>query len=241
MKILILIPAFNEEANIVRVIQELHVEDPTWALLVINDGSRDNTEALAEATSKAAVITLPCNLGIGGAVQTGFKYARDHGYDIAVQFDGDGQHQASEIRKLLAPLLRGEADVIIGSRFCEQHDGWKSSASRRLGIRLFEILNRLLIKQRITDSTSGFRAYNQRSLRFLATYYPLDYPEPEAVILLKKNGFTLMETLVSMQARQGGRSSIYGVKPLYYMCKVMLAVCISALRPKLPLIQERAL
>jgi glycosyltransferase involved in cell wall biosynthesis len=232
-KILIIIPAYNESKNIVSVIESLNNENPSWDLLVINDGSQDRTAELAESTGKAFVINLPCNLGIGGAVQTGFKFAKHYHYDIAVQCDGDGQHRASEIPKLLDPILRGEVDVVIGSRFCQNHDGWKSTFSRRCGIKIFEIVSSLLIKQRIMDNTSGFRAYNKKSIDFLADHYPIDYPEPEAVILLGRNGFTMKEVLVGMQERQSGQSSISGLKSVYYMIKVILSVLINVLRPRI--------
>jgi glycosyltransferase involved in cell wall biosynthesis len=230
MKTVVIIPAFNEEAAISRVIEDLVRKGNEYTIVVVNDGSSDGTSALARNTGKAVVLDLPLNLGIGGAVQTGFKYAVRNRADIAVQFDGDGQHNADEIPLLLKPIIDGSADVVIGSRFVEKREGFKSTISRRIGIGMFRIINSLLIKQSITDNTSGFRAYNRESLCFLAENYPSDYPEPEAVILLGKNGFRIKEVFVTMKERQGGVSSITGVKTVYYMIKVLLAVFMTALR-----------
>jgi glycosyltransferase involved in cell wall biosynthesis len=168
-------------------------------------------------------------LGIGGAVQTGFKYADRHGYEAAIQFDADGQHLAGEIAKLLQPLVAGEADVVLGSRFLGLKS-FRSTFARRIGIAMFSFVNSLLVGQPISDNTSGFRAYNRRAIGFLARHYPIDYPEPEAVVLLKRNGFSLKEVPVAMQARQGGISSIHGLGSGYYMIKVMLAVAMTRLR-----------
>jgi glycosyltransferase involved in cell wall biosynthesis len=232
-KILIIVPAYNEEKNIRNVILSLKAADPNYECLVINDGSKDNTQAEAESTGLATVIQLPSNLGIGGAVQTGFKYAFYGDFDYAVQFDGDGQHLASEIPKLLAPLQSGEEDVCIGSRFVEKTQGFQSTFMRRIGIRVFEIMNHLLIRKKITDSTSGFRAYNKSAIQFLAANYPTDYPEPETVILLGKNDYRIREVSVEMVERQGGESSISGLKSAHYMIKVILAMLMTAQRQKI--------
>ena len=210
MKVLVIIPAFNEAANISQVIGHLHDGFPDADLLVVNDGSADRTGQLARETGLAKVLNLPCNLGIGGSVQTGFIFAVRHGYDAVLQFDGDGQHVASEIPFLLEPLSSDKADVVIGSRFCSEQQGFRSYPLRRFGIRIFSLLNSLLIGQRITDSTSGFRAYNRKSFSFLAETYPADYPEPEAILLLGKNGFRLREVGTRMRERQGGDPR-YGV------------------------------
>jgi hypothetical protein len=163
-------------------------------------------------------------------VQTGFKYAARNSYQVAIQFDGDGQHLAAEIPKLLARLDQGGVSMVIGSRFLEKHAGYRSTFVRRLGIRVFEGLNSILIGQRITDNTSGFRAYDQQTIAFLARHYPVDYPEPEAVILLGRNGFRIAEVAALMRERQEGGSSIGGVKGVYYMIKVVLAILMTALR-----------
>lgn len=226
--ILIIIPAYNEARNIIGVIKELRELERPLDILVVNDGSRDQTGMLA--AEMARVVDLPANLGIGGAVQTGFKYASRNGYRVAIQFDGDGQHIAAEIPKLLHCLENSGAGVVIGSRFLEPNNGFRSTFPRRIGIKIFEMLNSLLIGQRITDNTSGFRAYNRQAIEFLAQNYPADYPEPEAVILLGKNGFRLSEVFTMMRERQGGDSSIAGLTGIYYMVKVLLAVLMTVLR-----------
>jgi glycosyltransferase involved in cell wall biosynthesis len=230
--LLVIIPAYNEEESIAGVIGSVKAFHPEAQVLVVNDGSRDRTSERARATGQAKVIDAPVNLGIGGAVQTGFLYATRNNFAVAIQFDGDGQHKAEEIDTLLRALQTGQADVVIGSRFCRKGPGYRSSLSRRIGIRTFELVTLMLIRTRITDHTSGFRAYNRRAIAFLAQYYPHDYPEPEAVILLGRNGFRLQEVPTEMVERQGGRSSISGLKTLYYMVKVLLAVCINAIRPR---------
>lgn len=232
-RILIIVPAYNEKDNIGKVIHKLYAENRNWDILVINDASTDNTSAIARETGHAEVINLPFNLGIGGCVQTGFLYARNKDYNFALQFDGDGQHSAEEIHKLLEIVMKKEADVAIGSRFSRKHDGFKSSSYRRIGIRIFEWFSYLLIQQRITDHTSGFRAYNRKAIHFLADHYPSDYPEPEVVILLGKNGFKIKETFTQMHERKGGVSSIPLTKGPYYMIKVMLAMFMSSIRSKI--------
>jgi glycosyltransferase involved in cell wall biosynthesis len=233
-KILIIIPAYNEEKSIKQVILSLKQQRADFTCLVVNDGSKDNTQKEAESSGLATVIQLPANLGIGGAVQTGFKYALYEDFDYAIQFDGDGQHLASEIHKLLAPLAAQTADVCIGSRFVEKTQGFQSTFMRRFGIKIFEILNRLLINQKVADSTSGFRAYNREVIKFLAAHYPTDYPEPETIILLGKNGFKVTEVSTEMVERQGGESSISGLKSAYYMIKVILAMLMTAQRHQIP-------
>lgn len=231
MRICVVVPAYNEEANIASVIQELKTYRQDLTIVVVNDGSLDRTGSIAESTGQAVVLNLPCNLGIGGGVQTGFRYAARQGFDIAIQFDGDGQHIAAEIDKILAPIEADEADFVIGSRFIDDaRSSYQSTFARRIGIRLFSWLNSLIIRQHITDNTSGFRAYNRRAFCLLAQFYPVDYPEPEAVILLGKNGFRIREVAVEMRARAGGESSISGLKSAYYMFKVMTSILIAAIR-----------
>jgi len=229
-ELLVIVPAYNEGRNIARVIEELKGAGPALDILVVNDGSTDNTSQAARDTGHALVVDLPKNMGIGGAVQTGFKYASRNGYRMAVQFDGDGQHMAAEISKLLDALEERQADMVIGSRFLERQGGFRSTFLRRIGIRTFQLLNSLLIGQKITDNTSGFRAYNREAIEFLARNYSVDYPEPEAVILLGRNNFSIEEVPVIMRERQGGGSSIAGTRSGYYMVKVVLAVVMTALR-----------
>ncbi|MBI4646392.1 MAG: glycosyltransferase family 2 protein [Bacteroidia bacterium] len=229
---LIIIPAYNEASNIIRLNNSLENNNNNWDILIINDASTDNTKKLAESSRKFFIINLPINLGIGGCVQTGFKFASKYDYDYVIQFDADGQHIIDEIPKLLNSIKTDGADVIIGSRFGKKYSDYKPSLPRRIGIKIFEIATQILIRQRITDSTSGFRAYNKQAIKFLAENYPIDYPEPEAVILLSKNNFIIKEIFIKMQNRQSGTSSISG-KGAYYMLKVLLAMIMTAIRPRI--------
>jgi len=229
-KILAIIPAFNEEKNIRNVITDVRKSGFPVDLVVIDDGSIDNTANNAQKDG-AIVISLPFNLGIGGAVQTGFKYAYENDYDIAIQFDGDGQHKASEIGKLIENVVNNACDVAIGSRFLN-NNGYRTPMARKLGIRIFSFINTLIVGQRITDNTSGFRAYNRKAIKFLSRNYPVDYPEVEAIILLNKNRFRILEVPVLMQQRLYGNSSINTLKAIYYMIKVTLSILIGVLRER---------
>jgi len=230
-KILVIVPAYNEEGAILQVIEDIRQVMPVLDILVINDSSTDQTEAKV-MNAGCPVISLPFNLGIGGAVQTGFKYAAEQGYDIAIQVDGDGQHMASEIPTLLSPMKARQADVVIGSRFIEKQ-GYTTSWIRKLGVMVFTSLNSLVLRKRITDNTSGFRAYNRRAIEFLSRNYPQDYPEPESVILLGVNGFRLEEVPVRMRERAHGQSSISALKSIYYMVKVSLAIFVDVFKEPL--------
>jgi glycosyltransferase involved in cell wall biosynthesis len=229
VKKLIIIPAFNEEKTIGGVLEEVRDHCPGFDILVINDGSTDSTAAIARSLSGVRVINLPVNLGIGGAVQTGFLYARERGYDATVQVDADGQHKPAEVPKLIEPLERGEADAVIGSRFLEK-GSYQGLASRRLGIRLFSLTNRLILGLRITDSTSGFRAYNKKAIEVLSREYPDDYPEPEAIYILQKKKMRIQEVPAEIAGRRGGKSSISFLESVYYMVKVFLAIFVLILR-----------
>lgn len=231
-KILAIVPAYNEEHSIVKVIEDLKSIDLAIDIVIVNDGSSDNTSSVAKATKSAKVIDLPLNLGIGGAVQTGFIFAYQNNYDIAIQFDGDAQHVAAEIEKIVVPVLSGEADVVIGSRFLEGRSNYKTDFVRKLGIIIFQVVNTVLNRTTITDCTSGFRAYNKKAISFLSEYYPVDYPEPEAVILLLRKGFVLKEVKVEMRQRWNGISSISYFDGMYYMVKVLLAIFMTALRTR---------
>lgn len=226
-----IVPAFNEEASIAATTAEIRAAVPEAGIVVINDGSRDGTSRAARAAG-VTVLDLPYNLGIGGSVQAGFKYAVRLGYQVAVQVDGDGQHPAAEIPKLLAPISSGAADMVIGSRFLPGSSGFRSTASRRMGIAVFRLFNLLLLRRWITDATSGFRAYGPAALPLLAEYYPRDYPEPEAVVFLERRGCRIVEVPVTMRERQGGASSIRGWSELYYMIKVLLALLMEMLRKR---------
>lgn len=232
MKILIIVPAYNESENIGIAINDLKSQNEDWDILVVNDESKDNTRNIAEAINNIDIINLDVNLGIGGAVQTGFKYAQENNYDIAVQFDGDGQHIASEIKRLITPILRNEADIVVGSRFLDENEIKSTTLSRRIGIKILEILIYSLSKIRIKDATSGFRAFNKESIKFLSKFYPSDYPEPEAIMLLSKKNFRIKEVQVKMKKRGNGKSSIYGIYSIYYMVKVVLSILMISLRSK---------
>jgi glycosyltransferase involved in cell wall biosynthesis len=233
LKALVIIPVYNEAASIAGILREISETYTGLDILVVNDASVDGSGAIAEATGLAMVVNLPYNLGIGGAVQTGFIYARDKGYDIALQFDGDGQHKVSEISKLVKMIEKGRADVVIGSRFNKKSAGFTTHPLRRTGIRIFQFASYLMIRQRITDHTSGFRAYNRRAFSFLADHYPTDYPEPEVVILMGRNRFVMKETFTQMLRRQGGVSSIPIVRGPYYMIKVLLAMFMASIRSRI--------
>jgi len=232
MNVCVIVPAYNEEENIVSVLQDIHNANENYTIAVIDDGSIDCTAKIAAKEKIAKIISLPCNLGIGGAVQTGFKYAYENNFDIAVQFDGDGQHIAAEIEKLTQPIVKNEADAVIGSRFLQKNQqGFRSTFMRRIGIKIFEIICRIFIGQRISDCTSGFRAYNKKTIEMFANNYPTDFPEPETVILLKKNYFRIMEVAVEMRERIHGSSSIGSLKSVYYMIKVILSMSMARMRP----------
>lgn len=231
-EILIIIPAYNEEKNIEKVASMLQPLSNICDFLVVNDGSKDNTELITKEISYFKLVNLRINLGIGGAVQTGFKFAKNNNYQYAIQFDGDGQHNPNEILALLEPIKNSETDVVIGSRFINK-EGFQSTFLRRFGISIFKFLNSILINQTISDNTSGFRAYNRKSIEFLSDNYPQDFPEPETVILLGKNGFKIKEIPVIMNHRHGGESSIKGFKSAYYMVKVILSILISSLRKRI--------
>ncbi len=227
---LAIVPAFNEEASVGRVIDEIRAFDPGFEIAVVDDGSTDRTAGVA-ADRGAHVIRLPFNLGIGGAMQTGYRYAFEHGYDVAVQVDGDGQHDPSQLPKILKPVLAGEADLVVGSRFAEQESGaYRSSVARRIGIRIFARVVSAVVRQRLTDTTSGFRAVNRKGIALFAADYPHDYPEVEATVMCVKHKLRLLEVPVEMRERAGGRSSITALRSVYYMAKVLLAIFVGLFR-----------
>jgi len=228
VRIAAIIPAYNEEANIHRVIRDIRSQDIDIKVVVVNDCSTDSTESIVRREGET-VLNLTNNLGIGGAVQTGMRFARDEGYDIALQVDGDGQHPASEIKALIEPIRNGNVDVVIGSRFLGKGD-FQSSFARRIGIRIISLVNSILVGQRISDNTSGFRAFNRRAIEFLSEHYPQDYPEPVAVVELFRNGFRIAEVPVRMLEREGGESSISSISSIYYMVKVLTASLVAFTR-----------
>jgi glycosyltransferase involved in cell wall biosynthesis len=228
LKRLAVVPALNEEATVGRVIDEIRRFDPGFDVVVVDDGSTDRTAAVADARG-AHVLRLPFNLGIGGAVQTGYRFAFERGYDIAVQVDGDGQHDPSQLPAVLEPVLAGEADVCVGSRFAGG-SGYQSSFVRRLGIRLFASVVSAVVRQKVTDTTSGFRAVNRKGIALFAADYPHDYPEVEATVMSVKHRLRLKEVPVEMRERAGGESSITAPRSIYYMAKVLLAIFVGLFR-----------
>jgi glycosyltransferase involved in cell wall biosynthesis len=224
----VIIPARNEEDSVAGVIGEIQAADPDFVVVVVDDGSTDRTAQAAEAAG-AIVLRLPYNLGIGGAVQTGYQYARENDFDIAVQVDGDGQHDPSEIPRLLEPILDGRADMVVGTRFMEG-GGYRGTRMRRVGIHLFAAIVSLIVRQRMTDTTSGFRAANRKVIRLFAADYPHDYPEVEAIVVLTRHGLKMIEVPVQMRIRETGNSSITAVRSVYYMVKVLLALFIGLFR-----------
>ncbi len=228
--ILVIVPAFNERGNIGRTVREIRLLHKGVDVLVIDDGSRDTTAKEAVAAG-GMVVSLPFNLGIGAAVQTGFQYAKQHHYAFAVQIDGDGQHDPAFLDKILDPLRRDEADMVVGSRFLEKI-GFQSSFSRRVGINFFVHLINVLTGVKINDPTSGFRAYNQKMIGLFSEYYPHDFPEPEAIVVAQQAHARILEVPVVMRAREAGSSSIRYFKTSYYMVKVTLAILLHMIRQK---------
>jgi glycosyltransferase involved in cell wall biosynthesis len=223
-----IVPAFNEEHTVARVIAEIRAFDPGFAIVVVDDGSTDRTAVVAERLG-VQVLRLPFNLGIGGAVQTGYQYALDNGFELAVQVDGDGQHNPQEIARLVDPILEGKADMVVGTRFVEG-GGYRGTRLRRVGIHLFAGVVSLMVGQRVTDTTSGFRAVNRKGIRLFAADYPHDYPEVEATVLLARHRLRMVEVPVVMRIRETGSSSITALRSVYYMVKVLLALFIGLFR-----------
>jgi hypothetical protein len=230
-----IIPCHNEEQCLPNLFKEItKLKSKQIFLLIIDDCSTDNTLKVAQQNNDAKVIHLPINLGIGGAMQTGLIYTLENKFEFAVKLDGDGQHPPDQIEKLLNALNQNKADIIVGSRFLEEEqEGFKSTLTRRIGISFLQKVCKLLTGQKITDPTSGFRAYNRKAIEFMAQHYPsFDYPEPEEIILAVKNDLRIKEVPVIMRERQHGKSSISAGNSIYYMIKVTLAMIFTALRQK---------
>lgn len=231
-RILVIVPCYNEQDCISGVVNDLNAIRDRYNLpldvLVVNDCSRDGSREVLRRLD-CLHLNLPVNLGIGGAMQTGYKYAYKYGYGYAVQVDGDGQHPADQLMQVLRPALVGQADVVIGSRYLERK-GFQSSALRRVGIRYFRHLNHFLTGQTVRDSTSGFRVFNTKALTLASRYYPDEYPEPEAIILFGLQNLRILEVPVEMRHRQGGVSSIRAFSSVYYMMKVTLGILSAYLR-----------
>jgi glycosyltransferase involved in cell wall biosynthesis len=225
---LAIVPAYNEAESIAAVVAELHAFDPDLEIVVIDDGSNDGTGQRAAETG-VRVVSLPFNLGIGGAMQAGYQYARHRGFDLAIQVDGDGQHDPREIAALIEPILRGDADMAVGTRFADG-ERYQAPFARRIGIRLFARIVSVIVRQRVTDTTSGFRAVNRRGIALFAADYPHDYPEVETTVLVHQHKLRMVEVPVHMRIRSGGRSSIDFFESIYYTIKVSLALFVGLFR-----------
>jgi hypothetical protein len=224
VKTLVIIPCYNEEANIARVVHRLQQAAPDVDYLIVNDCSTDRSAAICKENG-FSYLSLPVNLGIGGGVQSGYLYARDNDYDITVQMDGDGQHNPAYLSAVIGPVARGELDMCIGSRFITR-EGFQTSFMRRLGINILSVMLRLLCGVQVRDTTSGFRACSKELTAYFADHYAQDYPEPEAIISAVLNGYRVGEAPVVMEERMGGTSSISPFKSVYYMIKVGISLVV---------------
>ena len=228
MKKIIVIPAYNEEGNLEKTVRDIRENAPDFDYIIVNDCSTDNTLGMCREKG-FSYLNLPVNLGIGGAVQTGYRYAYYHGYDLAVQFDGDGQHSAKFLAQMAKVLEETESDMVIGSRFIEK-EGFQSSGLRRIGIRYFSLLIKLLTGKTVTDPTSGMRMINRKLLKKFTNAYPKDYPEPESVVTVLSEKHKVTEIPVVMNEREEGISSISLRNSVYYMIKVSFAVVIARMK-----------
>jgi glycosyltransferase involved in cell wall biosynthesis len=228
---LAVVPAYNESETIGAVVAALREHAPRFDTLVVDDGSTDGTDVLAFRAG-AQVLRLPFNLGIGGAVQTGFVYALEHGYDFLAQVDGDGQHDSVELERLIEAMEEDAVDMVCGSRFLTSDHHYPAPISRRTGIHIFSFLLSRIVGMRVSDPTSGFRLYNRRAIELFAGNYPHDYPEVEAVLILHRHRLRMCEIPVRMYTRGGGTSSISTGKSAYYMIKVLLALFVGLARPR---------
>jgi glycosyltransferase involved in cell wall biosynthesis len=227
---IVIIPAYNEAKRIAAVVAGVSASVPGAVVVVVNDYSRDATAAIARQAG-AVVVSHPFNMGYGAAIQTGYKYARDMGYDYLVQLDADGQHDPACIPALLVPVMDGEADIAIGSRFLG--NSYRPPLSRRLGMALFRRIVTLTTGMSVTDTTSGFQAFNRNVIRFFATdIFPVDYPDADMLIMLHRAGFRMTEVPVRMYENSEGKSMHSGLKPLYYMFKMLLSIGVTLMREK---------
>ena len=232
LRCLAIVPAFNERASVRKVVHGLKRALPEFDVLVIDDGSTDDT--VRQVPPGTAVVTLPFNLGIGGAMQTGYRYAALHGYDVAVQVDGDGQHRPSEVRRLVEELQTSGSDLVVGSRFLEPNPRYRQTPLRLTGAWFLQALLRATTGLHVTDCTSGFRAANRRVIRAFAHWYPEDYPEPEVILLLNRAGYRISELAVRMRRRSGGRSSINLLDGAFYVMKVTVCLLLDLVREPWP-------
>jgi len=228
-EIAVIIPAFNEEQAIGDLIEELRQCIPDVHIVVINDGSGDDTSMIARSKN-VCVLDLSCNLGVGSAVQTGYRYAFDKGYRFVIRIDGDGQHPPREIPKLVDAILKNDVDLVIGSRYVEKQR-YENTTLRSIGIKILAFLLSLICRSNVTDPTSGFWVINRKLLYYFANDYPAEYPEPEAIALLRRHGFRYLEIPVEFRPRTRGKSTIHGFGAIYYMIKVSLALIIDRIRP----------
>ncbi len=228
-KILIIIPAYNEEATIQKTIEQTLASSPHCDILVVNDGSWDNTSKIVRTITKAKVLDLPFNLGIGGAEQAGYLFAYLQNYDYVVRIDADGQHNPSDIKILLDRIQNQSIDLVIGSRYI-RNSGFQSSFPRRFGIKILSTVLSILIRKKIHDPTSGFRAANKRVIKLFSKIYPTDYPEPQSLLWAHQAHFVIAEESVVMKERQGGQSSIKPIHTFYYMAKVLIALIVDSLK-----------
>ena len=230
MKVLLIVPSYNEEENILdnykKILEYNKNKKEKYDVIIINDGSTDKTEKLC-IDNNISHISLIHNLGIGGAVQTGYKYACNNNYDIAVQFDGDGQHDVNYVKNIIEPIIKGKADMVIGSRFIDKNSSeFKSSKARRIGINIISFFIKLVAGKKIYDTTSGFRAVNKDLIRCFAKNYPVEYPEPVSTVEILKKKKRVYEVPVSMNERENGISSINAWKNIYYMINVVLSILV---------------
>ena len=230
MKILLIVPSYNEEENVLNNYKK--IKEKNIDAIIINDGSTDRTEEIC-IENNIPHISLVYNLGIGGAVQTGYKYALENNYDIAIQFDGDGQHDINYVSKIVKPLLDGKADMVIGSRFIDKDiSSFKSSKARRIGIKIISLFIKFVTGKKICDTTSGFRAANRELIKYFASNYPVEYPEPVSTVDILKKGYSVEEVPVSMNERENGVSSIRTWKNVYYMINVVLSIIVTSVGGK---------
>lgn len=232
MKVLLIIPAYNEEENILNTYNKIKEFSNELDYIVINDGSKDNTLRILQENN-INHINLINNLGIGGAVQTGYKYAYEHGYDIAIQFDGDGQHDVNYVPSICEPIIKGQADLVVGSRYLDKKSSaFQSTFMRRLGGNIISFFIKICTGKKIADPTSGFRAANKKVIEEFAENYPTEYPEPESSVTALINGYKIKEVPVSMNERIAGKSSIRFWKSADYMIKVCLAIILDSIRKR---------
>lgn len=232
-KILLIIPSYNEEKNILKVYNEINTYNKQnkikYDYIFINDCSTDNSETIFKENN-INHINLIHNLGIGGAVQTGYKYALENNYDIAIQFDGDGQHDINYVSKIIEPIINKKSNMVIGSRFIDDSSDFKSTKMRQCGINLISFFIKLFTHKKIHDTTSGFRAVDKKLIAEFAKYYPIEYPEPVSTVTILKKGYTISEVGVSMNERKEGTSSIKTWKSVYYMINVILSIIVTGIR-----------